>query len=838
MTTTTSSSKLSLFKKEQFAFLYRFALKKTAGWAAIYTILLFLSYPLVTFTEVMDMMDRLQEPYFNPLNNIMNYQLISSFLVSALMCGMVLVLSAVLYSYMHGRRSADFFHSMPVDRSVMLSANFAAGFTVLVLPIVLNTILASLAYLMILSAQNLGSVLLVVWLQTAAWILGAFVLLAIGTMVAVCVSTAVESVGYTVALLLEGSVILLIWDMACENCFNTYLSIFSNSGIINNFYRELLFYLSPVFALGRVILQLMEGSLSNITVSRVLTGINWLPLILWTVLGAGALILAVKLYNKRHSERAQQWGRQSLLGFAVKLMSAIIGTFLFGVIFGELLDLPENLRYTFGALFGAPIVYIIIEAITNKGFTNMKKCLPYLGMTMAIVVTGSLYFVADGFHFDERIPEPEQVKTVDLELLGLYDLESKYSDKYAKEWSEVKDYDIAVHFSDYSFVDTLKFYDLETIELVTELHEQSLEREGEYVTYANLSYDSGMLDINRRLNLYANSNDTLLEILHSDEYLENYNPFFELKGSYLNFVHITDKVGNLLGEGEIPAEAYDKLLDAIRADLKNAEPAALRDVKNNQEIAQLTFSTKYPQEIYESSGELYHYDMLQNHIVRKSDANTCRVLNELGFELAIADDYYEKLLSVDIMEGYRSGNVPGMTIDRASMAVYDKYNYTVGQIAVTDPQSMKKLVEEGSNIYSGYGDQYRIAAFLPGSNSQEINGNELYVDRAVVAEIMAESENYLVPYILTTEEWDILNHGVETNGIDTPRDTQYAVAEEYFYWFDVTNPENLENTTSMLDYCKEYHPEILDGKTDAELKCMANTPLLNNEYGSFYRIHW
>lgn len=73
MTTTTSSSNLSLFKKEQFGFLYRFALKKTAGWTAIYTILMFLSYPLVTFTEVMDMLDRIQEPYFDPINYIMNY---------------------------------------------------------------------------------------------------------------------------------------------------------------------------------------------------------------------------------------------------------------------------------------------------------------------------------------------------------------------------------------------------------------------------------------------------------------------------------------------------------------------------------------------------------------------------------------------------------------------------------------------------------------------------------------------------------------------------------------------------------------------------------------------
>ena len=304
-------------------------------------------------------------------------------------------------------------------------------------------------------------------------------------------------------------------------------------------------------------------------------------------------------------------------------------------------------------------------------------------------------------------------------------------------------------------------------------------------------------------------------------------------------MQITDKMGELIGEGEIPAEGYDKLLEAIRSDLKNAEAATLRDVKNNQEVAQLYFATKYPKEIYDSTGELYHYAMHHNYIVRKSDTNTCRVLQELGFELAVQDSYYDGLLSVDIMEAYRSGSIPGMVRYHSSVAVYDKYNYAVGQTTLVEPEDMKKLIEESSHIYSGYGDQYLIGAFRESdNNSMEVNCYERYVDRAVLAEIMAENENYLVPYILTEEEWNILNHAVETGGKETPVDVVTAVAEEYFYWFDVKNQANVKDTTSMLDYCKEHHPEILDDKTDAELKCMANTPLVNNEYGSFYRIHW
>ena len=121
MTTTMS------FSKKQFSFLYLFSLKKSAGWTTIYTILLFLSYPLVTFNQCSSLLylykdkENKLETIFYRLNN---YLVVSDFIVSFLMCVMVLVFSGVLYSYMHSKRSADFFHSMPVKREVMLSANF------------------------------------------------------------------------------------------------------------------------------------------------------------------------------------------------------------------------------------------------------------------------------------------------------------------------------------------------------------------------------------------------------------------------------------------------------------------------------------------------------------------------------------------------------------------------------------------------------------------------------------------------------------------------------------------------------------------------------------------
>lgn len=812
-----SNKTLSGFKKDQFAFLYRFALKKSAGWTAIYTILLFLSYPLLVYNETTEVAKRYAEDYFDRMNYLMNYHTVNAFCVSALMCGMVLVFSAVLYSYMHNKRSADFFHSMPVDRSIMLIANFAAGLTNLVVPIWLNSLLAALAYPILLPKLDAGKIFQVMGAEVLAWTAGAFILLAISTLVAVTVSTAVENVGYTVALLLEGSILLLIWDMACSNVFDTYLSIFDSSRITAA-WGDLLYYLSPVFALGRTIVAAVGNNWNHPRL--VLATNDWLPLVLWLLLSVGALYLAICQYNKRQSERAEQWGRQSWLGFAVKLMSAVIGAFLFAVTLGDTLNLEPQLIYIFGALTGAPITYMIIEAITNKGFHNMQKCLPYVGAAMGIIFVFSLYFAVDGFGYDEKIPKVSEVKTVNLEI-SHFDLPEKHTDEYAEKFDG--DYDNA---RDYVYdTQLLEFKEEETIELITDIHNTTLGREGEYLGYGRVSYQGGLIDTNRSLDIRGGNSDNLLKLYHSDEYLEKYNPFFELKSEYLSFVQISDKLGVSIGNGEIPAEKWDELLQAIRDDLKNAEPETLRNTDSNVELAELAFVTKYPKEIYEQYGERYHYDTMVRYRVRISDTNTRLLLEELGIELTVQDTALESLLSAQISQAYRNSSGPGMS-NYAGAGVLERYEYYVNEFEIQDSELLKKAANGMTSVYSGYGDQYMLVLYRKNVIENEVLVHEYYVDRKVIAEIMAESDTYYAPYILNNEESERIGAEVETASKEVLEASIEPVVEEYVSWEMALS---LENTISLKAYLQENFPEILEGKTAAELECMEHTPFLNEE---------
>ncbi len=844
MTTTMSCSNLSDMKKSQFGFLYRFALKKTAGWTAIYSILLFLCFPLVTFQECTNLVNRFGPDYMDRLSYLMNSQTVSSGLASALMCGMVLVYSAVLYAYMHGRRSSDFFHSMPVDRKVMLLANFSAGFTNLVVPLWVTSVLSAAVYPFILPDMKFMLMWQILGLQAVAWTMGAFILLAISTMVAVCVATAVENVGYTVALLLEGSILLLIWDLSCGMVFDTYISIFNGSGI-DNILTNWIYYLSPVFALAQVILNLVNGGayffgdvMESTALSR-LSQIKWMPLLLWLVLGAGALWLSLKLYEKRQSEKAEQWGRQSWLGFAVKLMSAVIGAWLFAVTIGDMLGIDSRFAYTFGALTGAPLTYLIIEAITNKGFTNMKKCLPYLGGAVATVLIFSIYFAVDGFGYDERVPDVEQIKTVELEL-NTYAPAVKWNDVYAMTYSkELEQEDLTPYRIEGYETENLILLQPASIETVTELHKGTLDSKGEYMTNITVGYEQGLLDTRRSLNVRYSSVDSLLELMHSDEYLENYDALFELKGAYLEFVQICDKLGTPIGEGEIEPKHFDELIEALRADMRNRTPETLRDSSNNPEVAELHIRTKYPKEIYDSSAELYHYDMQQRYAVRKMDSNTIKLLESWGYELNVQDGSFEDVLGLSVHRSYRDGNLPGIPRGNNSYSVYynkhdlsDKYSPN-GGLLIRDEKWIRTLAEESSSIYNGYGDQYFMEIYRDAGT--EVHSSLLYVDRKLVAEMMVERNRFNAPYILSNEEWELLQKDIQEES-----KSEVALMEENISWQDYVDGkhEGKVEYISMLDYCKEKHPEILEGKSDSELICMSKTPLYGSEYGSFVHLYW
>ena len=455
----------------------------------------------------------------------------------------------------------------------------------------------------------------------------------------------------------------------------------------------------------------------------------------------------------------------------------------------------------------------------------MKKCLPYLALSTAIILVGSLYFAFDGFGFDKKVPNPSDVKSVKVELDSLLDTRV-YNDEYAMKYEVVNGKDNSNYFySDY-YMPLYEVEEPETIELITKIHQTASEDRGNYWGYIQLSYRGGLSQLNRTVQLRSANTENVLQLLYCDEMLEKYNPFFELEADYLEFVQVTDKMGNLIGEGEISEEHWAALLEAIRSDLKNCEVADLLDTENNLEVAQLTFATKYPKEIFQNYSALYHHETRQVHVVRAKDEATLKVLEEMGLELKVQENFYDRLMSINLTEAY-ANILPGIAQEYGSYE-FDKYDYYLGEQELTDSEAMHMIVENATLVNNDRGDQYIAEIFIAEEDGIHASSMRYYVDRAVIAEVMVKNNNFLVPYIMDKEEQALLDVVPEVQIAENAEYINLSLSSEkveYWHWSYI--PE-LENTVSMKAYCEQFCPQILEGKTSAELKCMEMTPYLDN----------
>jgi hypothetical protein len=144
---------------------------------------------------------------------------------------------------------------------------------------------------------------------------------------------------------------------------------------------------------------------------------------------------------------------------------------------------------------------------------------------------------------------------------------------------------------------------------------------------------------------------------------------------------------------------------------------------------------------------------------------------------------------------------------------------------------MRTLVDEATSVYNGFGDQYHVEFFANNEDNIHINCIQYYVDRGTVAEMMAKSNHFVVPYILSHEEKALLDKAekdapqiAENGDVILLTDNQLVPkSEEYISWKQV---KDLKNTVSMKAYCEQYCPEILEDKSAAELRCMEETPFL------------
>lgn len=296
----------------------------------------------------------------------------------------ILALSGV--GYMHNRRAVDLYHSLPVTRGQLLLGHVLANFFTVALPMTANTLLtAALAGIRHgmtpdRAAFHLGAIAL----DLLGWYVTAFAIIVMVYLAATQVGSTFDTFLFSGIFLSALPVLFLTHMVMCQS----YLA-----GWGYEMKWKIFCTLTPVLT--------MIGSYSAFG--------QWLYAALAIWLAGGVLLLwaAVRLYQRRPSERAESRCREGIAAGVFRFVATFVGGLGFGVLFGAITGADSKPTELLWMAIFALAVYFFVELILGRGFKGMKRRSIIMGVAMAAVtvVYAGIIFTG-GLGFEKRVPAP------------------------------------------------------------------------------------------------------------------------------------------------------------------------------------------------------------------------------------------------------------------------------------------------------------------------------------------------------------------------------------------------------------------------------------------------
>ena len=739
--------------------------------------------------------------------------LVSSWFYGASALIVPVLLAAMLFHYLHNRLSVDFYHAMPLSRKKLFFSRYFVGIVFLLVPLLVSRLLCTVVHLAFYTGRlTAGQIVSSGVIDLLVWAALHMIVFTFSCMVAVTTSNAVESIVYSGAV---NGALAAIYFIFVSYSYNLYgISELPDWGL----------YLSPYGLIGRCMLPNNSWNYS--------TG-NLVMVLVWLLIALAAIPLTLRLYNRFQSEWAQQWGRQSAFSQLMKVLAGFLVSFvlcmtLFSMLFDNIL--PNSIA---AALVGGPIGFLIVEGITGKGFQNLRRSGKYILATVALCLSCTLFLATGGFGMVSRVPSADRVEEVELHLYG----QNVYFERLN---SNVGTNEVVATLSS-----------PEAIDLVLQLHQAAVEEGEDYqglrgnhmkIEYTLSPFDSSM---SRDYSFAVSDLDTLRQLLCLPEVVEQIYPPFTYQVNYLETVTCYDKLG--LNSVDIPAEDFERLLEAIRTDLLAVTPENYGNEQLDPVVGYLDWNLKNM--VYRDEGAFIIGDGIQaegfgnsSMVLRASYQNTLSIIEELGFHpnafslegaiaVSISEPDYEELRNIGLLAplgGYYfefGRNVRDLD--------FDSNDYLPYTWDVTDLDMMEEIIRASvpdSESPSCVPIYVRIQSEEAGNFCRQ-----MYIENSTLLSIL-EGSGIQVPYLLSAQEIDDFIRS-------QPERPDWAEQVEYMggYVLDEKDLQleenempatpailNLENGISVAEYAREHNLDWFTGKTNAQLEAMEYTVMLDS----------
>lgn len=314
------------------------------------------------------------------------FQIIASQMIYFLTIIFAIIYTVKVYSYLHNKRKADLYGSLPISRIMLFVSKSASAYLFTLIPAMFF-----LGIIFIISAcfgQPIVNEAIDIYVKL---LMGTLASISAYGLISVCCGTTINSVIMFIAVCIAYPLSAMFIKGVANGFFcGTYTGIFKDHFIMNA--------LNPLAAYD---------------------GIN---IIYWLIFSVICIVASAFLVKRRKAERAQASFAYYLPCHIVKVLVAfLVGMFL-GVLFGSLNVFGDGyLGFVFGFILGSVPAFVITHLIFYKGFSKLIRTSIPLGGLVVVVVAVMAVCNYDVFGYNEFVPNFDDVQSA-----GLIDAEHFY----------------------------------------------------------------------------------------------------------------------------------------------------------------------------------------------------------------------------------------------------------------------------------------------------------------------------------------------------------------------------------------------------------------------------
>lgn len=326
------------------------------------------------------------------------FQYSSASLVYLISIVFTIIYTVRIYSYLHNKRKADLYGSLPIGRATLFIAKSVSAYLMSIIPAIFFLSLIS-----IISVCSGHSVVSEVTKLFPEICMGTLASISFFGLIAICCGTMLNSVLMFIAVCVAYPLSAIFIKGTVVGCFDGfYVGIFKDSVIMNA--------LNPLAAYD---------------------GIN---VIYWLIFSVVCIALGAFLAKKRKAERAQSAFAFHLPCYIIKVLVSFLAGMFLGVLFGSMNVFGGYAGFVFGFILASVPVYIIVHLILYRGFSKLIKTSIPLGALIIVSCVGVALCCFDAFGYNRYVP-----KTQDIKSAGFYEANSNYQAKGSAVGKNLKD---------------------------------------------------------------------------------------------------------------------------------------------------------------------------------------------------------------------------------------------------------------------------------------------------------------------------------------------------------------------------------------------------------------